>query len=146
MEELTWEPEFQEDWIDVVARREMAHADWNWGTSALILRPEEPLLPTRLEMRVSWYTPDHFDLAGVLWTAWPDLNYIRFRIHEVRSLYRIDQHNGHVTLLIRPHRWGLTFESRVIAVEVVEVVIDLYIPTPSNRWKPGDNRCAETTC
>ena len=99
----------------------MAHADWNWGTSALILRPEEPLLPTRLEMRVSWYTPDHFDLAGVLWTAWPDLNYIRFRIHEVRSLYRIDQHNGHVTLLIRPHRWGLTFESRVIAVEVVRL-------------------------
>lgn len=48
----------------------------------VLLRPEEPLIPTRLEMRINWFSPDHFDLAGVLWTAWPDLNYVRFRIYE----------------------------------------------------------------
>lgn len=127
IDELTWQPMHNDNWIDMVARRELAVHSWDDGHIAHLLRPEEPLLPVRLDFRAIWFPPAHFDLPGILWTAWPDLNYVRFRIYEVRSHYRVDQHPGLITLVVRPHRWGLSPEVKVAVLEVVRLQWDSII-------------------
>ena len=121
IEELTWFPESDGDWITMVVRREMALAQWDLGRYILILRPEEPLVGVPLEARAYGDAPDPFDIAGLLWTRWPDLNYVRFRIFEVTSQYQVGRSPGMTTLAIRPHRWGNTPRMKVIIVEVVRL-------------------------
>lgn len=117
----TWRPERNDDWIDTVIRRFIAHAAWDWVKQVHILRPEEPIHPVQHEVRASWHAPGHFDLASIVWTVWPDLNYIRFRLYELTSSYCVDSHRGLLTLLVRPSRWGITNTAKVIAVEVVRL-------------------------
>lgn len=121
VQRLSWFPLQDADWIHTVVQRELARAFWDIAEHTLILRPEEPLLNVQLEIRATWDHPDHFDLPGLLWSHWGDLNLVRFRIYEVHSHFQVGYYPGLVTLLIRPHRWGLGPETKVILIEVVRM-------------------------
>ena len=121
IEDLTWFPESDGDWITMVVRREMARAQWGLGSYILILRPAEPLVDIPLEARAYGEAPDPFDLSGLLWTQWPDLNYVRFRIFEATSQYQVGRSSDMTTLAIRPHRWGNSPDMIVVIVEVVRL-------------------------
>ena len=121
VQELSWFPEQDQDWIGTVVRRSMTAQMWDFGEHVHVLRPFEPLVRVQLEVRASWDHPSVFDLAGLLWTVWPDLNYIRFRLVEVTSTFQVGQYPGLVTLLVRPHRWGQGADTQIINVEVVRV-------------------------
>lgn len=116
---LSWWPERNDDWIDLVVRRRMANAQWGWAKQVHILRPEEPIHPVQRDIRARWDEPSQFGLATMPWTAWPDLNYIRFRLFELSNTYCVESQRGTLTLLVRPSRWGL--KAQVIAVEVVRL-------------------------
>ena len=87
----------------------------------LVMRPEESSLQIPLDVRAVWEHPDHFDLAHILWMTWPDLNHVRFSLHEVTSIFRLDQKDDTATVLVRPHRWGSSPDARVVDVEVVRL-------------------------
>lgn len=131
VQRLSWFPLHDADWIHTVTQRELARAFWDLAEHTLILRPEEPLLNVQLEIRATWGHPDHFDLAGLLWSNWGDLNYVRFRIFGVRSHFQVGHFPGLITLLIRPHRWGLGPETKVILVEVVRTQWQSLISRPT---------------
>ena len=119
--ELTWFPDEDQDWIATVVRRSTAVSLWEFSRCITVLRPEEHDLQVPLDVRAVWRHPDHFDLANILWTTWPDLNHVRFSLHEVRSLYRLDQQDDMITVLVRPHRWGSSVDARSVNVEVVRL-------------------------
>ena len=118
---LSWWPDRSNDWIDLVVRRHMATAQWKWAVQTHILRPEEPIYPVRYDVRASWNDPSHFDLATILWTVWPDLNNIRFRLIELADTYCVESARDTLIMLVRPSRWGLTTQARIVAVEVVRL-------------------------
>ena len=99
----------------------MATAQWKWAAQTHILRPEEPIYPVRYDVRASWNDPSHFDLATILWTVWPDLNNIRFRLIELTDTYCVESTRDTLILLVRPSRWELTSQACIVAVEVVRL-------------------------